>query len=421
MTVIIHPKPLSGSVRIPPSKSQAHRAIIAASLAKGKSVITNIAYSDDIVATIGAMEKIGVRFIQNPNQLIVNGINRISVTDDNFIECNESGTTLRLVMPVISLSRQKIVFTGKKSLFQRPLGIYESLFQKMNLPFQKSETSFILSGSVTSGDYELPGNVSSQFVSGLLFALPLCKDDSRLTVLEPFESRGYVDLTIDMLKIAGVNVKVDGNTYLISGSQQYKPFNLKIEGDYTQLATYAVMGLCNGDIDCIGVPETSLQPDRRILDFIRLAKGQYTLGENRITFKKMPTVGAVFDVSQSPDIAPALCILAAASKGESRIENAYRLKYKESNRLYSVYNTLKTLGVSATLLEDGLVIQGKTSFEGGVFDSFNDHRIVMAIAAASVLGTTQIIIRNADAVNKSYPDFFADMAKLGADIEWIED
>lgn len=421
MTVIIHPKPLKGSLRIPPSKSQAHRAIIAASLAKGKSVISNIAFSDDILATIGAMEKIGVRFIKNPNQLIVNGINRIIISDDNFIECNESGTTLRLVMPVLSLSRQKIVYTGKKSLFQRPLGIYETLFQKMNLPFQKSDNSFILSGSILPGEYDIPGNVSSQFISGLLFALPFLKDPSRLIVQDPFESRGYVDMTIDMLKTAGISIIEEGNTYTIPGNQQYKPFNIKIEGDYTQMATFAVMGLLNGAIECVGIPEKSLQPDRRILDFIQEAKGSYQIGDNLLHFHKAPTEGASFDVSQSPDIAPALCVMAALSKGESRIENAFRLKYKESNRIYSMYQTLKTYGVDVTLLEDGLIIQGKANLDGGVFDSFGDHRIVMAIAAASVAATKQITIKNAEVVRKSYPDFFADMAKLGADIELIED
>ncbi|MDD3113349.1 MAG: 3-phosphoshikimate 1-carboxyvinyltransferase [Candidatus Izemoplasmatales bacterium] len=421
MTVIIHPKPLKGSVRIPPSKSQAHRAIIAASLAKGKSVLSNIAYSDDILATIGAMEKIGVRFIKNPNQLIINGINRITFNDDNFIECNESGTTLRLVMPLLSLSRQKIVYTGKKSLLQRPLGIYETLFQKMNLPFQKSETSFILSGSIVPGEYDIPGNVSSQFVSGLLFALPLLKEPSRLNVQDPFESRGYVDMTIDMLKTAGVTIIEEGNSYTIPGNQQYKPFNTIIEGDYTQLANFAVMGLLNGDIDCLGVPEKSLQPDRRILDFIQKAKGAYSVKDNQLHFQTTPTEGTDFDVSQSPDIAPVLSILAAVSKGESRIENAFRLKYKESNRIYSMYQTMKSFGVETTLLEDGLIIQGKTCLEGGEFESFNDHRIVMAIATASVISTKKITIHNAEVVKKSYPDFFSDMANLGADIELIED
>ncbi|MDD4184976.1 MAG: hypothetical protein PHI01_06150, partial [Candidatus Izemoplasmatales bacterium] len=231
MNVIIYPRSLSGSINVPSSKSQTHRAVIAAALAKGKSTISNINYSDDILATIGAMEKIGAKFIKNPGQLIVNGSGKVAIDDDNFVECNESGSTLRFVTPLFALSKQKIVFTGKKSLFQRPMGVYEDIFKQMNLQYQKNEDSLIVSGELLPGRYEIPGNISSQFISGLMFSLPLLKEDSELVILEPYESKGYVDMTIDVLGLAGISVEATKNGYYVKGNQSYKPINIKIEGD----------------------------------------------------------------------------------------------------------------------------------------------------------------------------------------------
>ncbi len=421
MKVLIQPGFLKGSVAIPPSKSQSHRAIIAASLSKGKSVISNIVYSRDIEATINAMEKIGAKIIRNPNQLIITGITRIFLSDDNFIDCNESGSTLRFAIPILSLSRQKVVFTGKKSLFQRPLGVYESLFCDMNLQFQKNDDSLIISGSLSPGVFTLPGNISSQFISGLLFALPLLKDNSKIIVTDPFESRQYVDMTLQTLKQSGIEVKSIGNEYFIKGNQTYQPINVRIEGDFSQMSSFAIMGLLGSDIECRNMPEISCQPDYRILDFIKKAKGKYSRIESGYRFQASETVATNFDVSQSPDIAPVLAIMAALSPGTSKIENAGRLKFKESNRLQSIYNMLKTFGVKVEIDDDSLTITGQTELDGGVFDSYNDHRIVMAIAIASSRATRQVIIKNAEAVNKSYPDFFADMRSLGANFDIIDE
>lgn len=421
MKAIIYPRPLGGSITIPASKSQAHRAIIAAALAKGKSVISNISYGDDILATIGVMEKIGAKFIKNPGQLIVNGSGRVMIDDDNFVECNESGSTLRFVTPLFALTKQKVVFTGKKSLFQRPLGVYEVIFKQMNLQYQKNDDSLIISGELLPGKYEIPGNISSQFISGMLFSLPLLKEDSELVVLEPFESKGYVDMTIDVLSAAGVIVTPTKDGFYIEGNQTYKPINIKIEGDYSQMAVFGVMGVIGNDLFCRNMSYPSLQPDSKIIDFIRKAGGVVEVKDGGIQFFKSKTKAAVFDVSQSPDIAPILAILAAFSEGRSEITNASRLKYKESNRLLSTYSTLKSIGVTVEMTEDELVIDGIENYAGAQFDSFNDHRIVMAAAASSVRSSKQIVIKDAQAVNKSYPDFFTDLLSLGAAIDYIED
>lgn len=421
MKVLIQPKPLKGTVFVPPSKSQAHRAIIAASLSKGKSVISNIEYSEDIVATIGAMEKIGAKFIRNTAHLIVSGVSKVSISDDNFIECNESGSTLRFVLPILSLSKEKVVFTGKRSLFQRPMNIYEDMFRRLNLAFIRNDDSIIINGSLTSGSYDVPGNVSSQFFSGLLFSLPLVKGDSKINIVGKLESKQYIDMTIDVVRQFGIMIDETAYGYFVRGGQSYHPCNITVEGDYSQMAFFAVASALNGDIVCRGVPLVSKQPDRLITDYMSKMNCDFTFHDNSIHFHKSSPIAAEIDVSQCPDIAPILAILASLSQGTTLISGAARLKIKESNRLQSVYDTLIKFGVQAELGDDFLKIQGRTDLNGGIFDSFNDHRIVMSVAIASVRANHPVIIKNAEAVNKSYPSFFEVLEHLGADITYIEE
>ncbi len=421
MNVVITPKPLKGCVPIPPSKSQSHRAIIAASLSRGKSVISNIAYSEDIIATISAMEKLGAKFNKLKNQLTITGVNKISFNDDNFVECNESGSTLRFIIPIFALSKDKVVFTGKRSLFRRPMTVYEDIFNEANLSFQKNDDSIIISGGLTNGVYKIPGNISSQFISGLLFALPLAKGDSSIILTTPLESRQYVDMTIETLKLFQINITETEKGYYIKGNQTYRGKSITIEGDYSQLAFFGVAAQFNNDILCKNIPLESKQPDRLVLEYIRQMGGKFEIKNTGILFKKSLTHGIDIDVSQCPDIAPILSVLAALSKGKTKILNASRLKMKESNRLLSTYETLIKLGVKVEMGEDYLIIEGQTSFQGGVFDSYQDHRIVMSIAIASSKAETPIMIQHAEAINKSYPSFFIDLENLGADITYIEE
>jgi len=420
MNVLITPGKLSGTVLIPPSKSETHRAIIAASLAKGKSVISNVSYSDDILATMGAMEKIGVKFIRNGQQLVVNGVGRVFLSDDNFIDCNESGSTLRFVIPLLSLSKQKVVFIGKPGLFRRPMSIYENMFRQMNLSFQQSDKSIIMNGSLTPGVYELPGNVSSQFISGLLFALPLLKGDSVVKLTTLLESEEYVTMTVAMLKQFGVTIDVDGSEYHIKGNQVYTPANFTVEGDFTQMAVFAVAGFLNGDVTVKNINPDATQPDRRILEFGQQMGGHFDIIDNGFIFHRSLTKGITIDIGQSPDIGPILALLGALSEGTTVIDNAARLQFKESNRLLSTFETLKAMGVEVQMTESSLTIKGRSNLEGGTFESFGDHRIVMMAAIAASRSAKPVLIKNADAVNKSYPDFFTDFAKIGGNFTVIE-
>ncbi len=421
MNVLITPGPLSGSVVVPPSKSQTHRAIIAAALAKGKSVINNVVMSEDIQATVSAMEKIGVKIVNNGTHLIVNGVSRVMISDDNFIDCNESGSTLRFVLPIMSLSRDKVVFTGKPGLMKRPMAVYETLFKAHGLSYQQNEKSIIVSGALTPGLYEVPGSVSSQFLSGLMFALPLLKGDSEIRVTDPLESKDYVDMTIDMLHRFGVTVEERGTSYQIRGNQTYSPANITIEGDHSQMAFFAVAGILSGDIFCRNIVPISLQPDRRILDVIRAMQGAFEIRDAGILFKKTATVGCVVDVSQCPDIAPIIAVLGAYSQGTTVIENAQRLKLKESNRLQSTYDILRGLGADIEMTESSLIIRGNPLLEGGAIDPAPDHRIVMSAAIAATRCLKPVHIKHAEAVNKSYPNFFNDFKTVGGEIAVLED
>lgn len=421
MNVLITPSRLAGSITIPPSKSQSHRAIIAASLSKGKSVINNVLLSDDVTATISAMQKLGVKIVQNNHQLIIQGISRIYVADDNFIDCNESGSTLRFLIPILSLSRQKIVITGKPGLLKRPMTIYEQIFKDRGLFYQQTDKSIIINGPLPADVYKIPGNVSSQFVSGLLFALPLLKENSKIEISGELESKEYVDMTISVLRTFGIIIYEKDNEYLIPGNQQYKPTHLTIEGDFSQMAFFATAGLIGADIHCLGMSKNSLQPDQKYLDFVEKMKGHFTWSNSEIIFHRSVTAGTSIDVSQSPDIAPILAVLGALSSGTTIIENAARLKYKESNRLSSTYETLKKMNIDVEMTDSSLVIKGKPTIDGGTFDSYNDHRIVMAIAIAAIRSNHPIIIKNAEAVNKSYPTFFHDYQNLGGNVTIIEE
>ncbi len=421
MDVFITPKKVKGTLLVPASKSVSHRAIIAASLAKGKSVINNIVYSEDITATIEAMEKIGVKFTKNNHQLIVVGSGRVIFNDDNFIDCNESGSTLRFLMPVMALSRQKMVFTGKPGLMKRPMQVYEKLFKEDDFCFVQSEKSIILCGILTPRTFEFPGNISSQFVSGLLFALPMLKGDSTIKLTTHLESKEYVDMTIEVLNSFGVRIEETADGYFVPGNQAYIPTHIEIEADFSQMAFYAVAGIIGGDVTCKKINMASRQPDKRIVDYIRQMGGIVTETGRDLNFKKSKTTGITIDVSQSPDIAPILAVLGALSSGTTIIANAERLKYKETDRLKTTYDTLKAMNVNIEITEDSLIIHGSDTLTGGTFSSCGDHRIAMMIAIAAIRADRSVLIKNADAVKKSYPNFFQDYSLLGGEITVIEE
>ncbi len=418
MKVEVYPSKVSGSITPPPSKSFLHRAIISASLAKGHSTINNIILSNDVLATINALRSVGVQININNNSLDIISNGYESFNNKIEVDCNESGSTIRFLIPILS-NNDFAYFKGKTSLINRPFSVYEDIFEKQGLVFYKNDNIIVTKGRLSPGKYVVSGDISSQFISGLLFVLPLLNGDSTIEIEGDFESKQYVDMTVNILKRFGVNIAKNKNIFYIKKNQKYISTSINAEIDYSQMAFFAVLGTINNDIKIRGLNNNTLQPDRKILDIINLMGGNVTQTDNLLNIYKSQTYGNTIDISQSPDIAPILGVLAASSVGTTNIINAKRLIIKESNRLLSIYNTLIKFGVKIDLGEDSLTIHGPSQFNSGIFDSYNDHRIVMMIAIAATIAKDKITIKGAEAVKKSYPYFFRDLENLGVKIKYL--
>lgn len=367
---VIKPAKLKGSVTVPPSKSVAHRAVIARALAGGGEV-RNLEISEDIKAT---------------NRCI----SALSDSGTPLFDCGESGSTLRFMIP-IALSRfEKAVFTGSARLPERSLVPYEKLFN-----IEREGSKIIVSGTLKSGVFELDGGVSSQFVTGLLFALPLLSGDSSIVMTSPLQSKPYVDLTLSTLRAFGVEAEnQDYARFNIKGGQSYKPCDFTVEGDYSQAAFWLVANALGSDIAVNGLNPHSEQGDRAIEDII--AGGE-----------------KIVDVTDIPDLVPILAVLFSLRPCETRIVGASRLRLKECDRLNVITRELNKLGANITELEDSLIINGVETLRGAEVEAPSDHRIAMALAVAATRCEDDVTVRGAECVAKSYPAFWEDYAKLG--------
>ena len=417
MKIDVYPSMVSGSITPPPSKSILHRSIISACLAVGKSTINNVVLSEDIKATINAFVSLGVNINTVGSALVIESKGYSNFNANVDIDCNESGSTIRFLIPILS-NVNDAYFRGKSGLIKRPFNIYETIFKDSNLIFEKTSSFIRTKGKLKSGKYVVPGNVSSQFISGLLFVLPLLDGDSSIEIEGVLESANYVDITIDVLSIFGIRVKKTNNSFIIKGNQNYINNDINVETDYSQLAFFAVLGIINNSITINNINPQSLQPDKAILNIIEEMGGKLIFNDNSVKLKKSFLHNKIIDVSQSPDIAPILGILCAYANGTSQIINAKRLLIKESNRLKSTYEILKLMGVDVVMKEDSLIITGPKQFNGGIYDSFNDHRIAMTLAIAATIAKEKITILNAETINKSYPNFYKDLQSLGVEIKY---
>lgn len=418
-SVRIEPSKLKGKIKIPSSKSLCHRAVICAALAQGESNIENVIFSNDIHATCEGMKNFGAEIENRSEQsLIVKGKFPLSLEKET-IDCIESGSTIRFLIPIALLSNKKVVFKGRGKLVSRPLDTYYEIFQNQNIKYINNNGNLPLQieGKLKSGIFEIKGNISSQFITGLMFALPLLEGDSKIIITTELESKGYVDLTLDMLNKFGI--KIENNNYkefLIKGNQRYINRDYKVEGDFSQAAFWLTAGILGEEIEAEDLNINSLQGDKAILDLIRKMGGNILIDNDLVKAKASKTKGIIIDASQCPDLVPILTVLAALSQGETKIINAERLRIKESDRLKAISTELNKLGADVKELEDGLIINGKQKLTGGIVDSWNDHRIAMALAVASIKCTEPVTITNSSAVNKSYPHFWEDFKKLGGKV-----
>lgn len=419
--VRITPSPLRGEINIPPSKSLAHRAVICAGLSEGISNISNIIYSQDIKATIEGMKSVGVKVESEDKSINVKGKSPLELIK-NTIDCIESGSTLRFLIPIGLLTGEEVTFNGRGKLITRPLNVYYEIFKKQGIEYVTNEGGLPLKvkGKLKPDIFYVKGNISSQFITGLMFVLPLLNGDSKIVMTTELESKGYVDLTIDCLKEFGVEVQnKDYREFYIKGNQQYKNRDYRVEGDFSQAAFWIVAGILGSSIKCKDLNINSLQGDKVILDIVRKMGAKLEVKEGYIEVKNSATKGITIDASECPDLVPILSVLGAVSEGTTKIINAERVRIKECDRLKAMVTELSKIGAEVEELHDGLVIRGKKSLKGGIVDSWNDHRIAMAMAVASIKCEGSLIITNSKAVNKSYPHFWEDFGMLGGTIdEW---
>jgi 3-phosphoshikimate 1-carboxyvinyltransferase len=430
-SITIKPFSLNGKVKIPPSKSLCHRAIIAAALSGEECVIQNVNMSEDIIATCGILEKLGAKIKQIPKGLIINGKGMIELNANEFknneaapneLECNESGSTLRFLIPVAMHNYGKVVFKGKGKLVERTLKPYYDIFDKQNIKYTTNRgfLPLTIDGGFKPGIFELRGDISSQFITGLLFGLPLLDGDSIIKVTTNIESIGYIDLTLGILSKFGVIIENNNyREFKIKGNQNYQQRDYRVEGDFSQAAFYLAAGVLGGELQCIDLNMESLQGDLVIVDIIRNMGGKITLLDGILKASKSKLKGTIIDVSQCPDLLPIVAVLGALSEGTTEIINAARARIKESDRIKAIATELIKIGAEVIEREDSLIIHGKPWLKGGVVNSWNDHRIAMAMAIASITCIEKLTIQDSGAVKKSYPNFYEDFKSLGGEInEW---
>ncbi len=403
--ITISPKKLAGSINIPPSKSMGHRAIICASLSKGISHIDNMVLSDDMIATIEAMKSLGAKIeIEKGvevDRLVIDG-SKTFTKKDSFIDCIESGSTLRFLVPISIVKENSVNFVGQGNLGKRPLTTFYNIFdeQKINYSFEEDVLNLKINGSLKSGTFNVEGNISSQFISGLMFALPLLDGNSVINITTELESKGYLDLTLSMLKKFGITIENNNyESFIIKGNQQYTSCNYYVEGDYSQGAFYYAANDLGSNIDIKGLDKNSLQGDKEVIEILDKLKNSNTIVE--------------IDASNCPDVIPVITVVAALRVGETNIINAGRLRIKECDRLTAISTLINKIGGNIIELPNSLIIKGVKNFKGGEVDSYDDHRIAMSMAIASTVCTEQLTINNSSCVKKSYPNFWKDFVSLG--------
>ncbi|MBR2316201.1 MAG: 3-phosphoshikimate 1-carboxyvinyltransferase [Clostridia bacterium] len=400
MTVKIEKGKAKGTFSAPPSKSMAHRNLICAAFTE-KSTVRGVSFSEDIRATLSCLEALGADIQVDGDVVTLGGIGRNPIKKSELF-CNESGSTLRFMIPLCLMRDESITLSGSQRLFERPNKIYADICEKQCLHFEQTENGISVRGRLSSGEFVIPGDVSSQFISGLMFVLPLLERDSIITLTGKIESRSYIFLTLKALSDFGVHIEQTSyDTYYIKGGQSYENRDVPVEGDYSNAAFFEALNYFGGEVEIKGLDEKSLQGDRVYTQlFPLLEKGR-----------------AEIDISDCPDLAPVLFVLAAAKNG-GIFTGTRRLKIKESDRAAVMKEELSKFGIGVIVDENSVEVEkGELKAPEEILRGHNDHRIVMALSVLCTL--TGGSIEEAESVRKSFPDFFERLRETGIDLTQV--
>lgn len=423
--VIYRPARVSGSVQIPPSKSAAHRALLCAALTGAPCTVAPIDESADMYATLSGVRAMGCAAD------FAGGAVRIAPgkapAGTAVVDCGESGSTLRFLIPVFAARGVEAEFVGHGRLPERPIGVYTALLPQHGVQVETAGgLPLRIRGKLQSGEYRLPGDVSSQFITGLLFALPLLEGDSEIVLTTPLESKGYIDLTLQVLRQFGVSVRETARGWAVPGGQAYRAAACTVEGDWSQAAFFlSAAAVGGGPVALHGLRPDSVQGDRACIELwrrfglmIRAENGAYIAENPRAEEPFRGLRGMRIDARQIPDMVPALAVTAAFAAGETVICNAARLRIKESDRLAAMETALSAIGADIRGTADGLVIRGRPHLAGGRAEGCNDHRVVMALAAAGC--DCAVTVTDAQSIRKSYPGFFRDFRAIGGNADVVD-
>ena len=409
----IIPGARTGRVRIPASKSQAHRLLICAALGEEKTEVVCDGISADIAATAKCLCALGAKIEEMEMGFLVSPIKKAPEGRCDLY-CGESGSTLRFLLPIVGALGAQAVFHREGRLPQRPLAPLDSVLKEHGMTLREDGDLLYCSGQLIGGNYTIAGNVSSQYISGLLMALPRLTGESTLTVTGTLESAAYVAMTEDALRLSGVEFSKNGASYAIPGGQRFRlPARTAVEGDWSNAAFFLCMGaLAKGGVRVEELNLKSSQGDRGVLDVLRAFGAEVGEEGDTVTVRRGTLRGVTIDASPIPDLIPVLSVVASVAAGETRVENASRLRLKESDRLQSTANLLRALGGRVEEKEDGLVITGVPALHGGSFETQNDHRLAMSAAVAACTATGGVTVDNDACVAKSYPRFWEDYGSL---------
>ena len=410
---------LHGTITPPPSKSQAHRLLICAALGTEPCSIVCSSVNDDIMATMRCLNALGAKITFASGTF---DVQPVSVAKGGTLDCGESGSTLRFLMSVSAVLGADATFTGTGKLPQRPMGALTALLASHGMSFEchsADELPVTCRGSLRGGKFTIPGNISSQYLTGLLFALPLAAEDSEIEVTGGLTSASYIDMTIDALRIAGISVSRDGDIFRIKGKQHYRmPQRVVVEGDWSSAAFWVVAGVIGKQpVTICGMNNASLQGDSAIIDHLRKMGAFITVDDDTVVAMPSQLFGTELDCMDTPDLVPVLSVAAAVAQGTTTFTNVGRLRFKESDRLAAMKSVLASFGIASSIGEDTFEVHGGSPVAVAPIDSFGDHRIAMSAAVMSLVAQGVTAIIGSGCVAKSYPSFFEDFTALGGVVE----